>query len=96
MFRIVAQKGSRYLAHLVNPTAAFDHRNLTAGAVVSIQGREFSGDGSVFELHETYDAADSRNFFMAWVQTDAVLGRDQLPGTGDEPASAESHRYVIP
>ena len=96
VFRIVAQKGSRYLAHLVNPTAAFDHRNLTAGAVVSIQGREFSGDGSVFELHETYDAADSRNFFMAWVQTDAVLGRDQLPGTGDEPASAESHRYVIP
>ncbi len=110
VFRIVAQKPlsattTRYLAHLVNPTARFDHRNLgslVGDRVVSIQGREFSGDlnddpvdrSNAYELHESYDAPDNRNLFMAWVQTDAVLGRDQTPGTGDEPA--DGHRYVIP
>lgn len=105
VFRIVAQKTDiatgkiSYLVHIVNPQAKFDHRNLAdlAGtAAVSIQGREFTGEPAdpQFQLHESYDAPDDRNLFMAWLQTDAVLGRDQQPGTGDEPAAA--HRYVIP
>lgn len=95
VFRIVARQGSKFIAHLVNPYRDFDHRNLASGATLSIQGREFSGDtADSFQLHENYDAPDNRNLFMAWVQTDAVLGRDQQPGTADDPA--DGHRYVIP
>jgi len=96
VFRIVAQKGTRYLAHAVDPTAEFVVGDLIKSATtVTIQGREFSGDSSdSFQLHENYDAPDNRNLFLAWMQTDAVLGRDQKPGTGDEPADA--HRFVIP
>ena len=95
VFRIVAQQGTKFIAHLVNPYRDFDHRNLAASAALSIQGREFSGDLSdSFQLNENYDAPDNRNLFMAWVQTDAVLGRDQQPGTADDPA--DGHRYVIP
>jgi hypothetical protein len=95
VFRIVARQGSTFIAHLVNPYRDFDHRNLASGATLSIQGREFSGDNEdAFQLHENYDAPDNRNLFMAWVQTDAVLGRDQQPGTADDPA--DGHRYVIP
>jgi len=95
VFRVVAKKGTRYLAHLANPAAEFDHRNLAANAVVSIQGREFSGDpDDTYDLHENYDAPDNRNWFLAWVQTDAVLGRDQQPGSGDE--QADGHRFVVP
>jgi hypothetical protein len=96
VFRVVAQKGTRYLAHAVDPTAEFVLGDLvTTATAVTIQGREFSGDSSDnFQLHENYDAPDNRNLFLAWMQTDAVLGRDQKPGTGDEPTNA--HRFVIP
>jgi hypothetical protein len=95
VFRIVAQQGTTLIAHLVNPYRDFDFRNLASGATLSIQGREFSGDtADKFQLHENYDAPDNRNLFMAWVQTDGVLGRDQEPGTADDPA--DGHRYVIP
>ena len=96
VFRIVAQKGTRYLVHAVDPTATFVVGDLvTTATAVTIQGREFSGDtADIFQLHENYDAPDNRNLFLAWMQSDAVLGRDQQPGTGDEPA--EAHRFVVP
>jgi hypothetical protein len=92
-FRIIARMGSTYIAHLVNPDAEFDYRNLTNNSTVTIQGREFSA-GNPRELHENHDAPDNQNLFMAWVPTEATLGRDQIPATGDEPF--DPHRYVIP
>jgi hypothetical protein len=92
-FRILARMGSTYIAHLVNLDAEFDYRNLTNNSTVTIQGREFSG-GNPRDLHENHDAPDNQNLFMAWVPSEATLGRDQMPGTGDEPA--DPHRYVIP
>ncbi len=95
-FRIVAKQGSTYLVHLLNSAAEFDYTKLKAKATLTIQGREFSGrrDES-FHLHESWDAPDGRNLFMAWVPAEATLGRNQQPGT-DDPTAAVAHRYVIP
>jgi hypothetical protein len=101
VFRIVASGSNpttgahTFIAHQVNPGASLDIANLKTKDKVTIQGREFTGDpldGSV-DVHESYDAPEGRNWFLTWLQTDAVLGRDQTPG-GDDPA--DGYRYVIP
>lgn len=95
-FRIIARQGSSYLVHLLNSAAEFDHRNLAAQTVVTIQGREFSGrKDDPYHLHESWDAPDGRNLYMAWVPAEATLGRDQRPSS-DDPAAGVQHRYVIP
>jgi hypothetical protein len=95
VFRIVAETSTDFIGHLVNPAAEFNPGNISADATFTIQGREFTGDPSdPFMLHETYDAPDNRNLFLSWVQADAVLGRDHIPGTGDDPS--DGWKYVVP
>jgi hypothetical protein len=101
VFRIIASSSSgsnhTFIAHPVNPAATI---TLTGSSPsinkpAYIQGREFTGDASdPNDLHESYDAPDGRNWFLSWVQTDAILGRNQIPGDADDPA--DGWKYVVP
>lgn len=101
VYRIVAEVADgRYLAYPVNPAAVIDLDSVIKSFTPTVLGREFTGDpldGN--DLHESYDVADRRNFFLSWVQPEAFLGRDQVPdglgGSNDSPTTFAS-RYIVP
>ena len=110
VYRIIAEiEDGRYLAHPVNPNAVIDLNSYIEGFLTpTILGREFTGDplavddpetaGNELEMHESYDAADERNFFLGWLQPEAKLGPDHIPDaagvSSDAPVSAG--RYIVP
>jgi hypothetical protein len=101
VFRILASSSSgnnhTFLAHPVSPAATLSltGSSLSNNKPAYVQGREFSGDpADPNDLHESYDAPDGRNWFLSWVQTDGILGRNQIPGDVDDPA--DGWKYVIP